>query len=58
MRLVRWGGGGERDNPPDVQEVTFEGGERFPGSLVLGARLSFVVVLGPQVVFQEIDLKP
>lgn len=52
------GGEGERDNPPNVQEVTFEGGERFPGSLVLGARLSFVVVVGPQTVFQEIDLKP
>lgn len=43
---------------PDVQEVTFEGGEWFPGSLVLGARLSFIIVLSPQTVLQEINLKP
>lgn len=41
-----------------MQEVTFEGGERFPGSLVLGARLSFIIVLSPQTVLQEINLKP
>lgn len=48
----------ERDNLPNVQEVTFEGGERLPGSLVLAACISFIIVLRPQAVLQEIDLKP
>lgn len=43
---------------PNVQEVTFEGGERFPGSLVPGAGLSSIIVLSPQIVLQEINLKP
>lgn len=42
---------------PDMQEKTFEGGLRLPDSFVLGAHISFIIVLCPQTVFKEIYLK-